>query len=99
MNQKYNDDFSAISLNKFQSNDLKKTNLLFRFLVLNTFVALLLLTTILYPSKKYKELLVKFFSIQLSINNFKIKIYHILLIIIGLYITLYYLVIMLFLCT
>ena len=90
MNQKYNDDFSAISLNKFQSNDLKKTNLLFRFLVLNTFVVLLLLTTILYPSKKYKELLVKFFSIQLSINNFKIKIYHILLIIIGLYITFYY---------
>ena len=90
MNQNYNDDFSAISLNKFQSNDLKKTNLLFRFLVFNTFVALLLLITILYPFKKYKELLVKFFSIQLSINNMKLKIYHILLIIIGLYITLYY---------
>ncbi len=92
MSHKYTyakDDFSAVNINNYESKE-KSQNVFFKYLVLNTFVVLVLLITILYPPKLYKKFVVKFFSIQLSLKNIKIKIYHILLIIISIYVTLYF---------
>ena len=85
----FDNDFSAVSLKDFKSNNLEKQNLFFRFLVINTFLAFFLLYSILYPTNLYKKVVVKFFSYQLSINKIQIKIYHILFLIIGFYISLY----------
>ena len=89
MNKIYtsDDDFSAISLNK---NKFRQKNLLFDFLVFNTFVMLFLLITILKPPKLYKKFIIKFFSFSFKIKDVIIKIYHILFFIIGLYISLYF---------
>ena len=85
----FDNDFSAVSLKDFKSNNLEKQNLFFRFLVINTFLAFFLLYSILYQTNLYKKVVVKFFSYQLSINKIQIKIYHILFLIIGFYISLY----------
>jgi len=92
MSQKYysdEEDFTAISLNKNKLNRLRETNYLFSFLVFNTFVFLLLLLSILKPLEIYKKYVVKFFDISFTVKNIKIKVYHILFFILGLYVSLY----------
>jgi len=92
MSQKYysdEDDFTAVSLNKNKLNRLRETNYLFSFLVFNTFVFLVLLMSILKPLEIYKKYVVKLFDISFTVKNIKIKVYHILFFILGLYISLY----------
>ena len=88
MNDNY--EFTAINLKEFKLNNSERHDLLFRLLVLNTFIVLVLLISILYPLNSYKKIIVKFFSIQLSISKIKLKIYHVLFLILGVYIYLYY---------
>ena len=75
--------------NKNKLNRLRETNYLFSFLVFNTFVFLVLLMSILKPLEIYKKYVVKFFDISFTVKNIKIKVYHILFFILGLYISLY----------
>ena len=92
MSQKYysdEEDFTAVSLNKNKLNRLRETNYLFSFLVFNTFVFLVLLMSILKPLEIYKKYVVKFFEISFTVKNIKIKVYHILFFILGLYVSLY----------
>ena len=89
MNNNY--DFKTINLKDFKSQNLEKTSIIFSLLVINTFIVLIILATILYPPKSYKKIIVQFFSSQISLNKFKLKIYHILLLFIGFYIILYFL--------
>ena len=86
-NNAYND-FSAVSINNYKSDDLRTQSAFFKFLVLNTFIVLLLLITILYPFKFFKKIVVKFFCIKLPLV--KLNIYHILLLLIGIYTFLYF---------
>ena len=88
MNDNY--EFTAINLKDFKLNNSERHDILFRLLVLNTFIVLVLLISILYPLNSYKKIIVKFFSIQLSISKIKLKIYHVLFLILGVYIYLYY---------
>ena len=88
MNDNY--EFTAINLKNFKLNNSERHDILFRLLVLNTFIVLVLLISILYPLNSYKKIIVKFFSIQLSISKIKLKIYHVLFLILGVYIYLYY---------
>ena len=88
MNDNY--EFTAINLKDFKLNKSERHDILFRLLVLNTFIVLVLLISILYPLNSYKKIIVKFFSIQLSISKIKLKIYHVLFLILGVYIYLYY---------
>ena len=90
--QKYNNnyrDFSAVSIINF--NILTETSLVFKFLLFNVFIILVFLITILYPINFYKKLVVKFFSFQLTFKNLSLKIYHVLFLIIGFYVFLYFL--------
>ena len=92
MSQKYysdEEDFTAISLNKNKLNRLRETNYFFSFLAFNTFVFLLLLLSILKPLEIYKKYVVKFFDISFTVKSLKIKVYHILFFIFGLYVSLY----------
>ena len=92
MSQKYysdENDFTAVSLNKNKLNRLRETNYFFSFLVFNTFAFLLLLLSILKPLEIYKNYVVKFFDISFTVKNMKIKVYHILFFILGIYISLY----------
>ena len=88
MNDNY--EFTAINLKDFKLNNSERHDILFRLLVLNTFIVLVLLISILYPLNSYKKIIVKFFSIQISISKIKLKIYHVLFLILGVYIYLYY---------
>ena len=87
---KYNYDFKTINLKDFNAQNLEKSSIIFSILIINTFIVLIILTTILYPPKSYKKIVVNFFSSQISLNKFKLKIYHILFLIIGFYIFFYF---------
>ena len=92
MNQNFysfNNDFTAVSLKDFKSNNLGNRNKFFKFLVINTFIALFLLYSTLYPINLYKKAVVKFFSCEIFIKKIPINIYNILFLIIGFYISLY----------
>ena len=78
--------FETISLNKLKSKDLVGNHLLFYLLIINTIIALLLLTIIINPYKSTKKYFLKL--IQTSI--LKIKLYHISILIIGVYLYIYF---------
>ena len=80
MNSKEKNDFSAISLNKLNPNKITR-DIIFYFLLVNTIIALILLIIILNPSKSVRNFFFKF--IKKSI--FKIRLYHILFLIIAIY--------------
>ena len=80
MNSKEKIDFLAISLNKLNPNKITR-DIIFYFLLVNTIIALILLIIILNPSKSVRNFFLKF--IKKSI--FKIRLYHILFLIIAIY--------------
>ena len=80
MNSKEKNDFLAISLNKLNPNKITR-DIIFYFLLVNTIIALILLIIILNPSKSVRNFFLKF--IKKSI--FKIRLYHILFLIIAIY--------------
>ena len=80
MNSKEKNDFLAISLNKLNPNKITR-DIIFYFLLVNTIIALILLIIILNPSKSVRNFFLKF--IKKSI--FKIRLYHILFLIIAVY--------------
>jgi hypothetical protein len=80
MNSKEKNDFLAISLNKLNPNKITR-DIIFYFLLVNTIIALILLIIILNPSKSVRNFFFKF--IKKSI--FKIRLYHILFLIIAIY--------------
>ena len=80
MNSKEKNDFLAISLNKLNPNKITR-DIIFYFLLVNTIIALILLIIILNPSKSVRNFFLKF--IKKSI--FKIRLYHILFLIIATY--------------
>ena len=80
MNSKEKNDFLAISLNKLNPNKITR-DIIFYFLLVNTIIALILLIIILNPSKSVRNFFFKF--IKRSI--FKIRLYHILFLIIAIY--------------
>ena len=80
MNSKEKNDFLAISLNKLNPNKITR-DIIFYFLFVNTIIALILLIIILNPSKSVRNFFLKF--IKKSI--FKIRLYHILFLIIAIY--------------
>ena len=86
MNDKQNNmEFSAISLNILNSNKITR-DALFYILLVNTIFSLISLTLILNPSNSIRYYFLKF--VQTSIFN--IKLYHILILIIGFYSYLYF---------
>ena len=80
MNSKEKNDFLSISLNKLNHNKITR-DIIFYFLLVNTIIALILLIIILNPSKSVRNFFLKF--IKKSI--FKIRLYHILFLIIAIY--------------
>ena len=80
MNSKEKNDFLAISLNKLNPNKITR-DIIFYFLLVNTIIALILLIIILNPSKSVRNFFFKF--IKKSI--FKIRLYHILFLIIAIH--------------
>ena len=80
MNSKEKNDFLAISLNKLNPNKITR-DIIFYFLLVNTIIALILLIIILNPSKSVRNFFLKF--IKKSI--FKVRLYHILFLIIAIY--------------
>ena len=82
-------DYSAFYLRQFLDNNPQGRSLFFKFILFNAFICLILLISILKPLKFYKKLLIKFFSFGFKINGNEYKIYHILFLIIGFYVTLY----------
>ena len=80
MNSKEKNDFLAISLNKLNPNKITR-DIIFYFLLVNTIIALILLIIILNPSKSVRNFFLKF--IKKSI--FKIRLYHILFLIVAIY--------------
>ena len=78
-------EFSAISLNILNSNKITR-DLIFYFLLLNTIFALISLTLILNPSNLIRHYFLKF--VHISLLN--IKLYHVLILIIGFYSYLYF---------
>ena len=86
----YNYDFKAINIKDFNAQNVQKPRIIFSLLILNTLLVLIILATVLYPPKAYKKIIVHFFSSQITLNKFKLKIYHILLLIIGFYIFIYF---------
>ena len=85
MNSKEKNDFLAISLNKLNPNKITR-DIIFYFLLVNTIIALILLIIILNPSKSVRNFFLKF--IKKSI--FKIRLYHILFLIIAIYFYYYF---------
>ena len=78
-------EFTPISLNKLNSNKITRDIMFYIFLA-NLIIVLILLTLILNPSKTIRN----YFFIFIHISIFKIKLYHIFLLIIGLYSYLYF---------
>ena len=85
MNSKEKNDFLAISLNKLNPNKITR-DIIFYFLLFYTIIALILLIIILNPSKSVRNFFLKF--IKKSI--FKIRLYHILFLIIAIYFYYYF---------
>ena len=78
-------EFTPISLNKLNSNKIARDIMFYIFLA-NLIIVLILLTLILNPSKTIRNYFLKFIHISI----FKIKLYHIFLLIIGFYSYLYF---------
>ena len=84
-----NNDFSTVTIKHFQSSSAQERNPIYIFLFCNMILTLLLLISMLKPPHKYKTLVSKISQFKFSCCNFKFKINHFILLIIGFYITLY----------
>ena len=78
-------EFTPISLNKLNSNKITR-DIMFYIILANLTIVLILITLILNPSKTIRNYFLKFIHISI----FKIKLYHIFLLIIGFYSYLYF---------
>ena len=80
----YND-FSSISLNALNRNKITRDKI-FYLLLINTIIVLISLTLVLNPTRAMRNYFWKFIHISI----FKIRLYHIMILIIGFYLYLYF---------
>ena len=67
---------------------------LFHFLLTSSIIFLIFLVSVLKPNRYYKKFLAFLYGINITINNYKYKLHHLLLLLTGFYASLYLFILM-----